>query len=334
MDVKLIRAFIASPGGLDAERKAAFDAAEEINRSVAQPLGARLELIGWEETLSGIGRPQATINAEMETCDLFIGAIWTRWGSRPSTDGPYSSGFEEEFELSRERHTRTKRPAMAMFFKNVDPLQLSDPGEDLKKVLGFKEKLIAEKAFLYGTFADAGEFALNVRKFLSTHVIRTIKEDESQRVRRPAQPEQTDISPSPQPSAKHEPGEIQEAIFLERVSQVIRSGSGLSPANVARLRLVAISAGNPPTNDRQRVGVHDANLLYVHKADFSFSVVEKLGLLECGLAGLENENVPVWSWLAELSRLYPASPGAPDYRRRGSRARWGADGHSTARRAT
>jgi hypothetical protein len=53
MDVKLIRAFIASPGGLDAERKAAFDAAEEINRSVAQPLGARLELIGWEETLSG-----------------------------------------------------------------------------------------------------------------------------------------------------------------------------------------------------------------------------------------------------------------------------------------
>jgi hypothetical protein len=33
MDVKIIRAFIASPGGLDAERKAAFDAAEEINRS-------------------------------------------------------------------------------------------------------------------------------------------------------------------------------------------------------------------------------------------------------------------------------------------------------------
>jgi hypothetical protein len=74
-------------------------------------------------------------------------------------------------------------------------------------------------------------------------------------------------------------------------------------------RLVAISAGNPPTNDRQRVGVHDANLLYAHKADFSFSVVEKLGLLECGLAGLENENVPVWSWLAELSRLYPALLG-------------------------
>jgi hypothetical protein len=118
MDIKLIRAFIASPGGLEAERRAASAAAEEVNRSVARPLGGRLELIGWEETLSGTGRPQATINAEMESCDLFIGAIWTSWGSRPSLDGPYTSGFEEEFELSRLRHARSQSPIMAMFFKD------------------------------------------------------------------------------------------------------------------------------------------------------------------------------------------------------------------------
>jgi hypothetical protein len=76
----------------------------------------------------------------METCDLFIGVMWTKWGSRPSLDGPYSSGFEEEFELSRERHGRTLTPLMAMFFKEIDDLQFGDPGDE-KKVLAFQEKL-------------------------------------------------------------------------------------------------------------------------------------------------------------------------------------------------
>jgi hypothetical protein len=304
MDVKLIRAFIASPGGLDTERKAAFAAAEEVNRSVARPLGGRLELIGWEETLSGIGRPQALINADMETCDLFIGVIWTSWGSRPSKDGRYTSGFEEEFELSRERHARTMRPTMSMFFKDVDPMQLHDPGVGVKKVLEFQERLRAEQTILYHRFANVEEFAKNVRTFLSTHVIQTLKEAGSPREERPAQPEPTTGLPSPKPTTKPSQGDIQDADFLERVSQSFRSEDGLSPAEVARLRLVATVAGGP-RNDTQLVGVHDANLLYAHRAEFSLSYSEKHGLLACGLAGLEGENVPVWCWLAELNRDRP-----------------------------
>ena len=150
MDIKLIRAFIASPSGLEDERRAAFAAASEINKSVAMPMGGRLELIGWEETLSGNDRPQALINAEMETCDLFIGAIWTSWGSRPSIDGPYTSGFEEEFELSRARYERNGNPAMAMFFKSVDPTQLRDPGIDLQKVLEFQKSCGLRRSFSTG----------------------------------------------------------------------------------------------------------------------------------------------------------------------------------------
>lgn len=298
MDVKLIRAFIASPGGLEGERRAAFAAAEEVNRSVARPLGGRLELIGWEETLSGVGRPQAIINADMETCDLFIGAIWTSWGSRPSTDGPYTSGFEEEFELSRERHSRTQSPIMAIFFKDVEERQRRDPGEDLKKVLAFQEKLRAEKALLYNSFVDAGQFAGKVREFLSTHVIRMLKEAQP-REEQPSRPEKVEQSTSS--SAGAEPGEVdaRESAFLSEISKVFGSGEEPSPIEVARLRLVAATSGRAE-NDKQLVGVHDANLLYRHRADFSF--VEKRGLLACGLAALENENVPVWSWLAEVEQ--------------------------------
>ena len=67
---------------------------------------------------------------------------------------------------------------MAMFFKDVDPLQLNDPGDELRKVLGFQERLRNEKAFLYGKFANAEEFAKKVREFLSAHIIETYKEEQ------------------------------------------------------------------------------------------------------------------------------------------------------------
>ena len=175
MDIKLIRAFIASPSGLDDERRLAHIVAQEVNSNIASEMGGRLELIGWEETLSGIGRPQALINADMETCDLFIGAIWTKWGTRPAPDGPFNSGFEEEFELSRARYSRTESPFMAVFFKDIGALQLQDPGEELKKVLAFQEKLRAERTFLYDTFATPDAFAEKVRAFLTKHTIRLLQ---------------------------------------------------------------------------------------------------------------------------------------------------------------
>jgi hypothetical protein len=304
MDIKLIRAFIASPGGLDEERTAAFDAAEEVNRAVAKPLGGRLELYGWEETISGNGRPQAIINAEMETCDLFIGAIWTRWGSRPSVGGPYSSGFEEEFELSLERHGRTEAPLMAMFFKDIDPLQLSDPGEELKKVLTFQGRLRAEKALLYGTFATPEAFAAKVREFLSTHVIRMLRAAQAPRDERPAvsQPLQTAASSA---SAVADPNsQTVEAAFLIGAARALGDPDGLSSADVARLRLIGATA-KKTGNDAITLGVHDANLLYEHRRDYLFSFRETRGLLDCGLENLADQNVPVWTWLAELTNGRP-----------------------------
>ena len=310
MDVKLIRAFIASPGGLDLERRAAVAAAAEVNRSVAQPLGARLELLGWEETLSGSGRPQAIINAEMETCDLFIGLMWTKWGSLPSLGGPYSSGFEEEFELSRERYGRTQTPLMAMFFKTVDDRQLDDPGDELKKVLAFQEKLRAEKSFLYDTFADVEAFAAKVRIFLAIHVIRLLNQtNQNDEPRRSRTVSGSAGSPESASEAKgtDDQSEVsrEEAAFLQRAAVALNNENGPTAADVARLRLIAASS-KTDGNDPLIVGPHDANILYESRAALRLSQWEKRGLLVAGLAALPHQNVPIWTWLGELDRKQPA----------------------------
>lgn len=305
MNIKLIRAFIASPGGLGPEREAAFEAAKEVNRSVAKPLGGRLELYGWEETLSGQGRPQAIINAEMELCELFIGAMWTSWGSRPSVDGPYTSGFQEEFELSRLRFAETQSPSMAMFFKVIDPVQLRDPGKELTKVLQFKESLRDSKDFLYGNFSTAQDFAAKVREFLASHTIRLLTEEPSAE----AKPERTTIAAPTSESIVSARTvairpDVLEADFLVSTAEAMCGNEALAAEDVARLRLISATAG-AVGNDRLVVGVHDANILYTARDDYTYSALEREGLLAVGLIELEEENTPIWTWLKEVSAEQP-----------------------------
>jgi hypothetical protein len=97
---KIIRVFLASPGDLREERRAARDVVEEFNKLWADSLGYQVELIGWEDTLSQYGRPQGIINQDLARCELVLGMMWKRWGTSPSQTGPFTSGFEEEFETS------------------------------------------------------------------------------------------------------------------------------------------------------------------------------------------------------------------------------------------
>jgi hypothetical protein len=95
---RIIRVFLASPGDLQDERRAAKAVVDEFNKLWADALGHHVELVGWEDTLSQYGRPQGLINQDLARCELVIGMMWKRWGTPPSKTGPYTSGFEEEFE--------------------------------------------------------------------------------------------------------------------------------------------------------------------------------------------------------------------------------------------
>src|SRR5207302_97562 len=73
---KILKVFLASPGDLKEERRAAKGAIDEINSLVANSFGYHVELVGWEDTVSRFGRPQAVINAELDHCEYFIGMLW------------------------------------------------------------------------------------------------------------------------------------------------------------------------------------------------------------------------------------------------------------------
>src|SRR6266481_2531665 len=127
---KIVKVFLASPGDLQDERRAAKHVVDVFNKQWADNLGVHVELVGWEDTVSRFGRPQESINRDLDQCELFIGVMWKKWGSPPSDDGRYTSGFQEEFERSIESRRTGQRPEISLLFKAIDPELLKDPGED------------------------------------------------------------------------------------------------------------------------------------------------------------------------------------------------------------
>src|SRR5262249_47331755 len=131
--------------------------------------------IGWEDTLGGVGRPQEIINQELKGCDYFLMILWDRWGSKTSVSdkGSFSSGTEEEFHVAKVCLIDENQPMrqIVVFFKAVDARQLSDPGDELKKVISFRKELEAKKEFLYHSFDDATAFRDLLQRFLNRWLI-------------------------------------------------------------------------------------------------------------------------------------------------------------------
>ena len=172
------RVFIATPGGLDDVREAFRDELQLYNESEAVHRGVMFWPVGWEDTLPGKGRPQSLINEELRACDAFLLVLWNRWGSRPSTKGPYTSGSEEELAIATECLGDEKPMSdMVVLFKAVDPAQLANPGAQLKKVLKFKKRLERIKEHYFGEFDELRLFRQLLRKQLAAWVRAHEQED-------------------------------------------------------------------------------------------------------------------------------------------------------------
>ena len=195
------RVFIASPGGLIPERKAFHKVIADYNQAEAVPRGVSFIPVGWEETLGGVGRPQALINEDIHKCDYFVLLLHARWGS-PSESGPdakYTSGTEEEYGVAWacfEDDDSPMRQIVAVF-KAVDPERLADPGDQLKKVLEFTKKLEQEKKLLFHTFDELGAF----ENCLRAHLGQWLRDHESGSQAKMRQPEPlpTPSPPAPEP---------------------------------------------------------------------------------------------------------------------------------------
>lgn len=167
---RVLTVFIASPSDLAAERKRTSEVVTEMNGALKK-IDWAIDLLGWEDTLPGFGRPQALINRDVGRCDLFIGMLWRRWGTPPAQNSTFSSGFEEEFSIAKTRREQTPSPEIWMFFKAVEAAQAADPGAQLQHVIDFRESLIANKTVFFKEFEGIDAWEKMLREYLLKHVL-------------------------------------------------------------------------------------------------------------------------------------------------------------------
>ena len=175
--VTVYRIFIGSPGGLDAERKCFRETIDKFNRINARLHDTEFEAVGWEDTLPGKGRPQEKINEDLKLCDFAIFAFHDRWGS-PSASNSAKVGTEEEWEIAQHLYSAEggrQIQDMALYFKRVPDKQLKDPGDHLRHVLAFRNKVFDGKQHLCGSFDEVEHFREKIEEHLAVWLARHLK---------------------------------------------------------------------------------------------------------------------------------------------------------------
>jgi hypothetical protein len=166
----ILRLFVGSPGDVSHEREILEDIVRELNLVWSRQLGIYLELTKWEtHAYPGIGtEPQAVINEQIgEDWDIFIGIMWTRFGT-PTKN--YGSGTEEEFEIGLQLFRENPRLKRIMFYFNNAPVSPSAVDIDqFRQVMQFKNGL-GEKGSLYWEYHSEEEFAQLLRMHLSRQI--------------------------------------------------------------------------------------------------------------------------------------------------------------------
>ncbi|HEV7805248.1 MAG TPA: tetratricopeptide repeat protein [Solirubrobacteraceae bacterium] len=218
--LKAFRVFIASPSGLDEERRLFRTTLQVFNEDDANERGAAFLPIGWETTIGGVGRPKDLINQDVRRSDYCVVVLWDRWGSATGS-GEYTAGTEEEYNLAIECLQDGDSPMrdVLVLFKGVDERQRSDPGEQLRKVLAFRRALEASKSLLFFTFDTPDEFRRLIQRTLQGWLR---DGDEGREARRFE-------SPLPRPGADVETESSDDASssgqdVLERAQQLSRAG--------------------------------------------------------------------------------------------------------------
>jgi hypothetical protein len=160
--------FIASPGDAKVERDALAAIVDEINGAYA-PAGHRLRLLRWEDDVApAAGRPQAAVNAQIPTYDIFVGVLWTRFGT---PTGCFGSGTAEEIERALARWQDDHDLPVLLYFcsRPFWPKTLADV-DQLRQVIEFRERLRAEQRAFPGDYVSETDFRDFTRKHLCLHL--------------------------------------------------------------------------------------------------------------------------------------------------------------------
>ena len=304
---RILCTFLASPSDLGEERVAVHRVVAQFNEIWADRLGYEVQLLGWEDTAPGSGRPQHLINRDVDRCDLFIGMLSKRWGTPPDHDSSLSSGFQEEFERSKERMEASGSPEICLFFKEIPSDFMEDPGEDLKNVLNFRQGIVDGKQFLFQKFYTVQDMEWLAQKCIAQYVNRVKAAEEYTEIDEvreksdgPEWAETIIRATSPKSSFL---STIRLAFLEDLVGKMKqeRAMDDISSSDVARFRLLANSISTSD-NDKTDLGVHDINILFIARTEgLELDKRETMWLSRLGFRYLNNETVPLWCWYSDLS---------------------------------
>lgn len=292
----IVSVFLASPGGVDAERTAVRSALDRINRKHARQLGLSLELLRWEDAPAAVGRPQSQINPLVAACDLFLGVLGSRWGSPPGS-ASHTSGFEEEFSQALERNRRTGSPQIALFLRRITTEERNDPGPQLKAVLAFRESLIAERALLFCEYEDVSDFAEQAYDRLLTAGFDArvqVSEDVSSSPRPPIIPGEAGGDDARPLAALRE--RVLTALNVDDDHPDSSAEAGIDSACRAAL---AVDAHLYRQFGNIELSVHVTNRLHLRRECLKPTGTELQLLLASCVAG---QYSPGWFWLHDVSR--------------------------------
>ena len=166
--------FLSSPSDLKDERTSIEEVISELNQTFAGPKNIVLELLKWEtHSAPGISHdgPQGIINDDIGSdYDLFIGLLWTKFGTPTATAG---SGTEEEFLKARSIFQDDSGSIQILFyFKTSLPKSTNDmTGIQFDKVEKFKSSLTGKGVFYY-EYTEIED----LMRFLRMHIPKRIEQ--------------------------------------------------------------------------------------------------------------------------------------------------------------
>lgn len=140
--LKILKVFISSPSDVYEEREALDEVIRDINNIWRDTLDIMLESKKWEINIPSKitnQNPNDIIINEIGKYDLYIGIMWSRFGS--PTNG-YESGTEQEFKIALNQFNENKNPLIKFYFsKRKFTIETENEVDQISKVKRFENEI-------------------------------------------------------------------------------------------------------------------------------------------------------------------------------------------------